>query len=183
MLWIILRGGQLGYAPSGGWSCYCDVKRSIICLWYRQWRRNCHYQLVHKVHPYLLVYAVTFALTADGQFSIIVCKRSTNATNNFVGKECFITSYLALKYTTTCYAYDRNPETNGQRHPHSGGCWPGNSPGFKCLLVLLDGLEELREVALPEPSAPALLIRFPVIVLEHAPHSLYDLYEYGRPAK
>lgn len=58
---------------------------------------------------------------------------------------------------------------------HSGGGRPGYVLGIERLLVLLEGLEELRDVALTEPSAPALLIQFSVIVLEHAPHSLYDL--------
>jgi hypothetical protein len=58
-----------------------------------------------------------------------------------------------------------------------------NSFGFQCFLILLDGFEELREVALPKSSASAFLVFLPILVLEHASYSLNYLYEQGWPVK
>lgn len=58
-----------------------------------------------------------------------------------------------------------------------------NPSGFQRLLVFLDGLEELREVALPEPSTSSLLVLLPLVILERAPYPLDNLYEYGWPVR
>eukprot|EP00240_Pyramimonas_obovata_P001571 CAMPEP_0118927552 /NCGR_PEP_ID=MMETSP1169-20130426/4995_1 /TAXON_ID=36882 /ORGANISM="Pyramimonas obovata, Strain CCMP722" /LENGTH=436 /DNA_ID=CAMNT_0006869329 /DNA_START=243 /DNA_END=1549 /DNA_ORIENTATION=+ len=58
-----------------------------------------------------------------------------------------------------------------------------DSDPVELLLVVLDGLEELREVALPEAAAAGGLLQ-PRAVLRarlHAPHPLNDFYENGRP--
>jgi len=56
----------------------------------------------------------------------------------------------------------------------------GIDGAIQSLLIILDGFEQLREVALPEAAASSRLIDF-LSLLKHAAHPLNDLQKDGWP--
>lgn len=61
--------------------------------------------------------------------------------------------------------------------PNLGFLSRSNLLGFKGLLILLNRLEQLREVALAKPAAATPLVLLPTLVLLHAPDPLDHLQE------
>lgn len=95
-------------------------------------------------------------------------------------------TYLVLRLS--CNGRKGNGPDEGNQMaciPSSGrsSCgWNRHLLRLQGLLVLLDRLEELGEVALPKSAAASLLVLLPPLLLHHASNPLDDLQEDRWPA-